>query len=330
MAKEKAEQRQELTPELREKRDAVAEVQSQLGELRKELSARQRNAGKPDRAPEKDLKESDALLALKTAWSEAFEKHKGEATPKMKGFKQWQDFEQEMGGLGAALDLDQLLIALADAPSEQEDANAEVPLRLELKPLSKEMDAGQKYLDTFPAAPLAERAMEQVDTLLSRLPAEAREFLRTIIIDFLANLGESFGMLDFSGSIRFQAAMEQAKGDKVSLEKLKPEEQKEVIQASVDPVVRSSLEGKWKALHKNWAQRKKTFESSAQGQKFAEFPPTIFDVYKKEEVKPTPTPSAAPTITAQSGTPQNTPSTVTGNPTTPSATQTNSQEAKNP
>ncbi len=285
MAEKKVE-RQELTPELRAKRDAIVKVQDALGELRKELSVNERNAGKPDRVQEKPLEQSETLLALKTAWAEAFEKHKGEATPKMKGYKQWQNFEQEMGGLGAALDLDQLLIALADGPSEQENANAEVPLRLKLSQLSQELGAGQKYLETFPSAPLAERAVEQVDKLLSKLPPEMQEFLRTVILDFLANFGESFNMLDFSGSMRFRAAMEQAKGDTVSMTKLTNEEKVEVEKASFDPVVRSTLERKWKVIYKNWAQRKKTFESNAQGQKFAEFPPTIFDVYKKEEVKP--------------------------------------------
>ncbi len=316
MAKEKAE-RQELTPDLRKKKEVIQEVQDQLGELRKELSVRNRNTGKQDKAPETKLQDSDVLKALKTAWSDAFKEHQKEGTSKMKGFKQWQDFEKEMGGLGAADDLDKLLIALADASSEGEQVKAEVPLRLELNQLSQEISTGQKYLDTFPAAPLAERAVEQVDKLLSKLPPEMQEFLRAVILDFLANFGESFGMLDFSGSIRFRSAMEQAKGDTASLKNLKPEEQLEVEKARVDPVVRSALEGKWKVLHKKWAQRKKTFESSAQGQKFAEFPPTIFDVYKKEEVKPTPAPATTPAITALPGTPPNAPSTVTVTPGTP-------------
>ncbi len=285
MAEKKVE-RQELTPELRAKRDTVAEVQSQLGELRKELSVRRTNAGKKDAPPEQPLEESGVVEAVRKAWSDAYLAHEGADPSKLKGLEKWKVFEKEMGGESATSGIRDLLKALADAPTEKKQAEAEVPLRLELKQLSEELNAGQKYLETFPSAPLAERAVEQVDKLLSKLPPEMQEFLRTVILDFLANFGESFNMLDFSGSMRFRAALEQAKGDTVSLEKLTKEEQQEVITASTDPVVRSTLERKWKVLYKNWAQRKKTFESNAQGQKFAEFPPTIFDVYKKEEVKP--------------------------------------------
>jgi hypothetical protein len=290
MAEKKIE-RQELTPDLRKKKEVIQEVQDQLGELRKELGVRKRNAGKKDAAPEQSLEESGVVETLKRAWSDAYLAHENVDSAKMKGFEKWKDFEKAMGGEAATSGITDLLIALAD-PKEEEQKAKDAALRLEIKQLGDEMNAGQKYLETFPAAPLSERVVEQVDKLLSKLPPGVQDFLLPIIMDFLANFGESFGMLDFSGSLRFRSAMEQAKGDEVELNKLTPEEETEVLKASADPVVRSSLEGKWKVLHKKWAQRKKNFEASAQGQKFAEFPPTIFDVYKKEEA-PKPTALAA-------------------------------------
>lgn len=307
MSEKQNEQGKALTPDLREKRDAVKEVQSQLGELRKELSLRKKNAGKPDQPPEQDLRQSTVLTELQTAWSDAYLAHQKPGTLSSKGLEQWKTFEAAMGGKDATSGLTDILVkALIDAsPEKQQDADA--ALRLEMENLRDEVNAGQKYIDTFPAAPLAERAVEQVDTLLSKLPQEAREFLRTIILDFLANFGESFNMLDFSGSIRFQEAMKEAEKDKAGLKKLDEADKAEFEKALVDSSVRQDLEGKWKLLHKAWANRKKAFVPVAPGQKFAESPPTIFDVYKKEEVKPTPVVPVAPTVAAAPGTATNAP-----------------------
>ncbi|MBM3227507.1 hypothetical protein FJZ27_01425 [Candidatus Peribacteria bacterium] len=290
MPKEKAE-RQELTPELRKKKEAIQEVQSQLGALRQEIGVRNRNTGKDKENPQ-PITEMSVLNELQTAWSNAYLAHEGADSSKLKGFEKWKSFEQAMGGEAATSGITDLLKALADAPSEKEQQATDAALRFEISQLSDEMNAGQKYLDTFPAAPLSERAEEQVDKILGKLPPEAQEFLRAIIFDFLASIGESFNMLDFSGSLRFRMAMEQAKGDTASLEKLKPEEREEVLKASVDPVVRSGLESKWKAEHRRWVQERKVFESNNPGKKYVVPPPTIFDVYKKPEPSKPPAESA--------------------------------------
>lgn len=233
------------------------------------LEALRQNIGKPDKNPQE---KKTHLENLQQALVEARSKHTGEQSDK------WKKFEESLKGELNAGSVEALEEALKDGRD----------VELDLKHLADEMGATEEYLEIQQdqAGKIYNRVDEAINKKFgnSKLMKKLKEWgisvedIRNWIVNLIAGILEGFpiaSMTKIAGGLRFRAALDDAKRDKLldNKHRDKVNDPHKQFELDHDKGKFWTLEELWTSRYEEWLTRKRTTTGA-----FKEAPPTIREV----------------------------------------------------